>query len=219
MKIPKEGAWTFENKEIAEAFDNHVEEQLPWYKLATDIIVHICRHYIPKNGLVYDIGASTGNIGIGIRDILEQRKANLIALEPSEEMRSLYQGGGQLLSDLAEEYKYKNFDVAICFLSLMFIPVASRYRLISELKEKCNPGGVIIIFDKMISSGGYPSLISYRLTLVNKIAAGAKAEDIIKKELSLSGVQRPIDPSLLQGAIEIFRIGDFAGWIIEQKEH
>ena len=29
MKVPK--IWTFENKEVANDFDNHVREQLPWY--------------------------------------------------------------------------------------------------------------------------------------------------------------------------------------------
>jgi len=60
MKIPDD--WTFKSQDIAAHFDQHVKEQLPWYDLITKVIVCIARHYIESNGLVYDIGCSTGNI-------------------------------------------------------------------------------------------------------------------------------------------------------------
>ena len=33
MVVPEN--WTFESKEVADHFDEHVREQLPWYDLAT----------------------------------------------------------------------------------------------------------------------------------------------------------------------------------------
>jgi hypothetical protein len=54
--------WTFKNANVAQNFDQHVREQLPWYELATAIATHFGRHYMPENGLMYDLGASTGNI-------------------------------------------------------------------------------------------------------------------------------------------------------------
>ncbi len=81
MKIPRE--WTFENTQVASSFDNHVREQLPWYDMVTGAIAHIARHYIPKNGLIYDIGASTGNVGRAIAETLKERKAQLVGIESS----------------------------------------------------------------------------------------------------------------------------------------
>ena len=54
-----------------------------------------------------------------------------------------------------------------------------------------------------------------RLALAGKLSAGVEADEIIAKELSLGGIQRPIDPEILGDAVEWFRFGDFAGWIIE----
>jgi tRNA (cmo5U34)-methyltransferase len=55
------------------------------------------------------------------------------------------------------------------------------------------------------------------LTLAGKVAAGVPAEEIVAKELSLGGVQRPLDPRELgPGFIEWFRFGDFAGWLAER---
>ena len=41
--------------------------------------------------------------------------------------------------------------------------------------------------------------------------------EIIAKEISLGGVQRPLSRDVLTdlGAVEWFRYGDFAGWVIE----
>ena len=51
--------------------------------------------------------------------------------------------------------------------------------------------------------------------LAGKVAAGVNAREVLAKELSLAGVQRPLAQHELPGAVEIFRFGDFAGWIIE----
>lgn len=90
MDIPRN--WTFENSEIATGFDRPVREQLPWYDLATGSIAHIARHYIPQDGLVYDIGAATGNIGGALQPTLTDRNAWLISIESSGEMAELYNG-------------------------------------------------------------------------------------------------------------------------------
>ena len=215
MEIPRE--WTFERKEIAEGFDRHVREQLPFYDMTTGAIAHIARHYIPERGLVYDVGASTGNIGNAIAPILDKRKATLVPIESSAEMCELYAGPqrGRLVEADALDYDFEEFDLAICFLVMMFFPVAKREAFLDELREKVRPGGAIIVFDKTEAVTGYPATILMRLAFAGKLSAGVEADEIIAKELSLGGIQRPIDPEILGDAVEWFRFGDFAGWIIE----
>ena len=217
MKIPNN--WTFHNKEVADNFDNHVREQLPWYDLATQSVVHIARHYIPKNGLVYDLGASTGNIGKSIKDILKNRKANLVAIENSKEMVKLYNCDyGKLENEDVVNYNYDNFDVCVAFLCVMFVEPKYRKTLLDKLYKKLNVGGCIIIFDKIESDGGYIGTINYRLTLSEKLKS-TDYKDIIDKELSLQGIQRPITKELLKpyGAKLFFKFSDFVGYIIEKN--
>jgi len=217
MKIPTE--WTFKNKEVAENFDKHVNEQLPWYSLATQAVAHVCRHYLPKGGKVYDIGASTGNIGRALAPVLEERNAWLIAIEESEEMATQYDGPGELKNCKAENYPFEEFDVAVCFLVLMFLQPGTRVKLINLLRKKLRPGGAIIIFDKVEAPEGYFGTILRRLTMSWKLQNGATAEDIVRKELSLSGIQRPIHDRILgPTAKRFFTFGEFAGWVIEAEE-
>ncbi len=215
LDIPKE--WTFENVHVASSFNQHVREQLPWYDLVTGAVTHIARHYIPQNGLVYDVGASTGNIGTALEPALKQRHARLIPIEPSAEMCAEYNGPGKenLMQVDACHFSYEPFDVAICHLVMMFMPVHERPAFIASLRKSLKPGGAIIIVDKCEAATGYQATVLWRLTLAGKVAAGVLPEHIIAKELSLGGVQRPLDPSILgEDAQEWFRFGEFAGWII-----
>jgi tRNA (cmo5U34)-methyltransferase len=213
MQIPRE--WTFENTSVASGFDKHVREQLPWYDMVTGAVAHIARHYIPKGGLVYDVGASTGNIGRAIGETLKERKANLIGIEASAEMCAKYEAPGELVQIDALDYRFQPYDLAICYLVIMFMPIEKRQAFIDDLKSLIKPGGALLIVDKCEAASGYEATVFWRLTLAGKVAAGVDAESVIKKELSLSGVQRPIDPAMLgEDASLWFRFGDFAGWII-----
>ena len=214
MDIPDN--WTFKTKEIAQGFDNHVREQLPWYDLATDAVAHIARHYIPTDGLVYDIGASTGNIGNSIRDIIEDRHCTFVAIEESQEMANQYRGPGRIVVADAAEYDYEPFDFAVCFLLVMFLPIHRRRGFLNELKRKLRPGGAIVIVDKVTTPGGYAGTVLRRMAMKFKLDAGVDAESVLKKELSLAGYQRPIDPSILDiRAVQFLQFGEFCGWIID----
>lgn len=215
MNIPE--TWTFEDVEVADAFDDHVREQLPWYDLVTSAVAQIARHYIPPGGLVYDIGASRGNIARAIGRTLDERGAHLRAIEPSVEMCDRYSGPGTVECVSAQDYDFEPFDFAVSMLALMFVPPADVEGLLERVVAKIRPGGALVVVERTLPPSGYMSIVSSRLTLAAKASAGAPASDIIAKELSLSGVQRPMSPTMLAsfGAVEWFRFGDFAGYVIE----
>ena len=138
---PEEGQWTFSEQGIANAFDSHVREQLPWYDLTSRAIKDFANHYITQNGLVYDIGASTGNIGVTIEDTLKRRKSKLIAIEPSEEMAKLYRGGGSLIVANAQDINFEPYDFAVSHLTMMFLSKQERKKVIGRLKQSRKTGG------------------------------------------------------------------------------
>lgn len=220
MQIPND--WTFKNVEVAKGFDAHVKATLPWYELATGAVAHVARHYLQNNGLIYDIGASTGNIGRALADVIETRKARLIAIDDSEAMAEKYDAPGKLIVTDAMTYEYEEFDVAICMLVMMFLPPVRRKIWLQDLCKKMKPGGVIILLDKSEGPPGYLSTVMHRLTIAGKVSTGIKSDEIIAKELSLSGVQRPIPYNFVRYAVsdahEFFRFGDFAGWVITRPE-
>lgn len=213
MKIPTD--WTFNRADVARGFDAHVREQLPWYDLATGAVAHIARHFIPDGGMVYDIGASTGNIGRSLAATIKARRAEYVGIEASPQMAKLYAGPGRVDVADARSYKFEPFDVAVLFLVLMFVPLPDRKPLLGRLCAACKDGGAIIVVDKVHPPHGWLGTVYRRLTLAGKVATRTDARQIVEKELSLSGVQRPIDEFVLPvKAQEFFKFGEFAGWVI-----
>jgi tRNA (cmo5U34)-methyltransferase len=221
MNIPAD--WTFDGEEITKNFDSHVREQLPWYDLATEAVSYIVRNYLPENGVVIDIGASTGNMVDKLMPLIQERKSEIYAVETSQSMFDLLSTKYQSKSKVFiknDDFSICNADVVagdvyILFLTMMFVPVAKREQLIENLTRFCNKGGVIIVVDKILDHSGYFGTVMKRLGMHFKVTQKVNLEDILKKELSLAGVQIPIDSSVVDGGKMFFRMGEFAGWVIE----
>ena len=217
FEVPKH--WTFRSRAVAKHFDQHVRESLPWYDLATNAVAHFGRHYIPRNGVVYDIGASTGNIGLAMKETLIQRQARFFAIEESREMADRYEGPPQLVVADAVSFDYKPFDFAVCFLVLMFLPVDTRASFLRRLQGLIKAGGALLVVDKVQMPAGYVGTGFRRLKLQQKLAVGAKPDDIMRKELSLAGYQRTLDPLMVPKAERtFFQVGELVGWIIKRPE-
>ncbi len=211
--------WTFKNKGVAANFEKHVREQLPWYDVATKSVEHIARHYIPKGGLVYDIGASTGNMGRTLAPLLTERSASLVSIEESADMAKLWNAPGKLEVVDALKYDFQMYDFGVLFLVLMFLPICERKDFVMKLRSMIRPGGALVIVDKITTPPGYVGTCLRRMAMKWKLDSGATGEEIVRKELSLAGYQRPLNPNIFfPFGVEWFRFGEFAGWIIEREE-
>jgi tRNA (cmo5U34)-methyltransferase len=215
-------SWTFETKEIADTFDSHVREQLPWYDMVTEATAYIIRNYLPQYGTVVDIGASTGNLIDKILPLIKEREGDVVAIEKSKEMAKVLMSKYKTDDDIeiicadvtATEIPYA--EVYVVFLTMMFISIEHREGILRVLRDRCPEGGVIIVVDKVADHDGYFATVLKRLTMHFKLQQGAKPEDVLTKEMSLAGVQIPIDPAILgEDAKQFFRMGEFAGWVIE----
>jgi len=208
--------WTFEDSELANNFGTHVKGQLPWYDLATGLVRCIAENYLPQGGLMYDIGASTGNISSACADLIEAREVCAVSIEPSKEMCKEWRGKGELLHCCAEDYDFKEYDLAVCFLTFMFIRTSKRRKVFDLLKSRMKEGGALVIVDKFEGDGGYADTVRRRMTMRQKIASGEDAQSILDKELSLSGVQRPLDKQYTE-FVRFFQIGEFQGIIFSHN--
>lgn len=146
------------------------------------------------------------------------RDASLVAIDSSPAMARVYAGPGQFVVADAAEFDFAAWspDLVVCFLALMFVPVSKRAALVERMKDAVRVGGAVVVFDKMEPATGYVGTVAYRLTLAAKHEAGARPAEVIAKELSISGLQRPMRAGELAGFVEVFRFGDFAGWIYER---
>jgi tRNA (cmo5U34)-methyltransferase len=214
-------SWTFETPEIAAGFDDHVREQLPWYDMVTDAVVYIVRNYLTEGGYVVDVGASTGNMIDKLMPLLRERNAEVLALEKSPTMVKVLMnrfGNHDNVSIIEDDIRTTQYPAQVCivFLTMMFIPVHDRQKVLYGLKSNLRQGGVLIVVDKVCDHGGYFATVLKRLGMHWKIQQGAELGAVTTKEMSLAGVQIPFDPAMLGAdAKQFFRMGEFVGWVVE----
>ena len=206
--------WTFETAESANSFNDHVKTQLPWYNLVTGYVAGLVENYLPTGGTLYDVGASTGNITTACKSLITERDAVAISIEQSSAMCEIWDGVGILQQADASRYEYEEFDVAVVFLTAMFMTVSQRYEFIQRLRHAGKLGSVIILVDKFCDLNGYEGTVLRRLTMKEKIKCGQTAEEVIRKDLSLAGVQRPMTIDELWGATQFFQMGEFRGYLL-----
>lgn len=209
--------WTFRDGEIAKHFDRHVREQLPWYDFATNLTVHIARGYLQAGSRIYDIGAGTGNIAHAISETVGDRRLDIVSIEPSVEMTRGRDIPGRVVNAEIEGFTFDECDVVVSFLTLVFIHPSKRAKVLRNAMSKIRSGGCLIIVERFVNGNEYLSTVFQRLAWAMK-AESTPISGILEKDLSIHGVQRPIYPSELpDGAIEFFRAGDFAGYVVEVK--
>jgi tRNA (cmo5U34)-methyltransferase len=210
--------WSFELPAVASAFDAHVREQLPFYDLATTAVSDLVRCYLQSGGTLVDIGCSTGNISRACEQIARDRRARVVNVESSSEMASRFSGYGELIIGDACEIDVPECDVAVSFLTLAFMPPKARRRFLDGLVRKVSPGGAIIIVERVsvTTAAGVCRL----LTQAAKLRTGVSPAGVLAKEVSIAGVLRPVDTSLIEGmgGWMFFAYGDFRGYVIEVPE-
>lgn len=168
-----------------------------------------------KDSRLTKAGVSDGNITRACSELIETRNVEAISLESSAAMCSAWTGCGKILDEDVLGHEFKPFDLCVSFLTLMFVAPSKRFELWTKLISLCNDGGALVLVDKFSGSGGYADTVLRRMTLRQKLSAGETEKDILDKELSLSGIQRPLDSRFAIGE-QFFQIGEFRGYIISK---
>lgn len=213
------GSWNFKNDEIASDFTNHVNSQLPWYSVATELFTFYASHFIYDGAVVYDFGCSLGNISKELKSINNTKKYRMINVDNSENMQTNFEGVGEfILSDL-QSLCIGKFDVGIFFLTIMFLPHKEQLKLLEKAYNSLNDGGVILLLERFTTNvEGYTPQILQRYIHHSKISGGVSMDKAMEKDLSLVGIQRPLSIRQIKRykPIEIFKVGEFRGFAIHK---
>jgi tRNA (cmo5U34)-methyltransferase len=234
---PEAGRWEF-NAEVAASFDDMLERSIPNYADMRRFVtaaavdrIHLTRlaGYEP---LIVDLGASRG---AALEPIIAEivNSARYLACEISEPMRAEIEKrfrnaiGAKRLKvtahDLREGFPPTDgpVDVVLCVLTLQFVPVEYRQRLLHEAYERMMKGGRFLLVEKVL---GRTTEISELLT---RVYHGMKAENgysedaIQRKAASLEGVLVPLTARMNEGLLEdagfdadcVWAWGPFRGWL------
>ncbi|MDA9801581.1 carboxy-S-adenosyl-L-methionine synthase CmoA [Candidatus Pseudothioglobus singularis] len=144
------------DKEVVEVFDDMVRRSVPGYDSMIQMIGLIARMYGQDNTNYYDLGSSTGAISLAIALNNKHQKNTFFAIDNSEEMvskckQNLESKIDNLQATCADinQIHIENASIVVLNLTLQFIDVKDRSNLIRKIYEGLNPGGVLIISEKI----------------------------------------------------------------------
>lgn len=193
--------WEF-NEEVSQVFDEMLERSIPSYNrmryLVTQIVIeHIKKHNLTHTNII-DYGCSTGE---QIYLLNNHLKANeYTGLECSKPMlheaRQKTKGNPNIhirSFDLTtDELELRNCGAILSILTLQFIPIEYRQKIMNNIYNQLNKNGIFIFVEKIIGDNYNYSELYEKLYYDMKYMNGYSLEEIRDKKLKLEGVLVPV---------------------------
>jgi len=189
--------FTFDQK-VVDVFDDMVLRSVPGYKQMIELIGLAGRTYPVINSNVYDLGCSTGAVTMSIVSNLKSESVKIFSIDISHEM--LEQCSKNLSGTKADiEYicndinniKFENASLIVLNLTLQFVNLENRSKLIKRIYEGLLPGGALIISEKIIHSNEEINKSLIRLHESFKRENGYSETEIAQKRGALEEVLIP----------------------------
>lgn len=154
--VPRD--FVFDDK-VAQVFDDMINRSVPGYSTVIAMIGVMADRYCKEGSCVYDLGCSLGGATLAVANRVTGRNYHLIAVDNSAAMvtrlesklESLRYSGVEIecLCEDIQVTSLKNASVVILNYTLQFIPVADRTELITKIFDGMQPGGILIVSEKI----------------------------------------------------------------------
>lgn len=142
--------------DVVKVFDDMVRRSVPGYDSMIQMIGLIARMYGQDNTNYYDLGSSTGAITLSIALNNKSKNNQFFAIDNSKEMveqceKNLHSkvDNLQAICDDINQVKIKSASIVVLNLTLQFIDVNLRSNLIKKIYDGLEPGGILIISEKI----------------------------------------------------------------------
>ena len=148
------------NEQVANVFDDMVVRSVPLYTDVTQNTARWALSYYQDNGIIYDIGCSTGTT----LDAIAQKmagKGRFVGIDSSRPMIEMatnkLKGFPQrhelrLVCGDALEQSYHEASVVVANYTLQFLPVKKRRGLLAKVYAGLSAGGLLIVSEKCCSA-------------------------------------------------------------------
>jgi tRNA (cmo5U34)-methyltransferase len=186
--------WKFDS-EVTEVFDEMLERSIPDYLGMRRNTTELALRFAQPGTSIVDLGCSRGT---GLRPIIDKLgKANsYIGVEVSEPMIEVAKvkiPEAEIVNlDLRDEYPKARASVTLSILTLQFVPIEYRQKIISNVYKNTVEGGVFLFVEKILGSDSYADELLVNTYLDRKGENGYTHEQIVAKRRSLEGVLVPV---------------------------
>jgi tRNA (cmo5U34)-methyltransferase len=227
---PADGAkWKFDGQ-VAAAFDDMLARSIPDYATMRQLVFDLGSRFVRPHTHVVDLGCSRG---AGLAKFVDRFGAEVrfVGLDESPEMvaaaTEMYAGWTDCgvvqirQHDLRIGLPSLIPSLVLSVLTLQFIPVEYRQRIVADIFRMLRPGGAFVLVEKIIGGDADSNSLLVDSYYDLKRRNGYSQDQIDAKRKSLEGVLVPMtaasNVAMLEAegfhAVPFWRALNFAGWI------
>jgi tRNA (cmo5U34)-methyltransferase len=222
--------WSFDES-VTAVFDDMLARSIPHIAQMRQAVLQAGSRFIQPGTDIVDLGCARGE---AMAPLVEKFSGDnrFVGVEVSEPMsaacrerfKSLIHSGAVEIrnDDLRVSYPPVHASVTLCVLTLQFIPIEHRLRVLADAFKHTTDGGAFLLVEKVLGANARTDNMLVDCYHAYKRTMGYTQEEIDRKRLSLEGVLVPVtanwNEELLRGAgfrhIEcIWRYLNFCAWI------
>ncbi len=234
---PRSGeSWTFD-ADVTKVFPDMLRRSIPGYEEMRTVVEEIGSRFVVDKRWIVSVGCSRGDDMAPFVDRFGVR-AHHLGLEVSEPMlevsRARFSGmidAGYLeirKHDLRRDrYPRTPACLTLAILTVQFVPVEYRARLLRDIYRSTIGGGALILVEKVLASDATADDLLVSTYHSRKEANGYSRDEIEAKRRSLEGVLVPMTANENERALRsagfetvegIWRSLNFAAWVAIRSE-
>ncbi|MCW8108134.1 carboxy-S-adenosyl-L-methionine synthase CmoA [Alteromonas ponticola] len=143
---------------VADVFPDMIQRSVPGYESIIHTIGEIASRHVTTHSRVYDLGSSLGAASLSIARATSLHPCEIIAVDNSEAMtercKRIVAGFSlpnpiRVLCDDIQNIEIQNASMVVMNFTLQFIPPADRKALLQKIYDGLNPGGVLVLSEKI----------------------------------------------------------------------
>ena len=209
-EVMQNSSWEF-NEEVSEVFSDMLSRSIPDYDNMRDLMFRMARNFVTPYSNVLDIGCSTGLSSQRLIESPEAEKTDFMLIDISEPMikkcRELYKDRKNVdvrRWDITEGCPVCRCSVIVSCLTLQFVPIEYRQKIISSIYDSLNKGGALFLVEKVIGNTDTVDKVMVKEYYEIKRENAYTEEQISAKRKALAGSLVPLtikmNELLLEGA-------------------
>jgi tRNA (cmo5U34)-methyltransferase len=186
---------------VADAFTDMIERSVPGYRAIITMIETLTEHYARPGSNLYDLGCSLGGATLSMQEGIKAEGCRIIAVDSSSAMiercRTLFDHTSsgptpvELICDDIRNVEIQDASVVVLNFTLQFIPPEARPGLLQRICEGMQPGGVLILSEKVVFADEHLDHLLNDIHLDFKRAHGYSDLEISQKRSALENVLIP----------------------------
>lgn len=189
------------DEKVVEVFPDMIQRSVPGYGTMISTIGILAAKYARANSRCYDLGCSLGAVSLAMRQRINQPGCTIIAVDNSEAM--VARGRQLLASDSCakvpvemvcadiQDVVIAKASVVVLNFTLQFIPPGDRLALITRIYQGMNPGGLLILSEKIAFEDQFKQAFHNDAHHDFKRANGYSDLEISQKRTALERVMIP----------------------------